>query len=302
MVTQMIKIACVGIAVLDRLYFLSSIPQHSGKFEAQRYQECGGGPAATAAVAIAKLGGQVDFIGRVGDDAAGEALIAELKSWGVNTAHCRQIRQAQTTHSSILVDEQGERLIVNYPSKDLPFEAHWLDAIDFSQYDLVLADVRWHEGARFAFEQAKRADVPTLLDGDITPQDIRDLVALSDHAVFSTPGLTRFADIADDEAGLQYAANFTRGKVYVTQGSDGIKWREDDCLCHISAFKTEVIDTTGAGDVFHGALALALAEQQETRAAIKFASAVAALKCTKPGGRAGIPDRAQTEAFLTQHE
>lgn len=298
----MLKIACVGIAVLDRLYFLPGLPKEGGKYEAQRYQECGGGPAATAAVTIARLGAQVDFIGRVGDDVAGETLLAELAHWGVNTALCRKVEHAQSTHSTIMVDAHGERLIVNYPSKDLPVDADWLTAVDFSQYDLVLADVRWQQGARYAFEQAKRAGVTTLLDGDVTPQDITALVALSDHAVFSSPGLARFSATQDADAGLAMAARITDGQVYVTQGSDGIKWREDDHLCHISAFKTDVVDTTGAGDVFHGALALALAEGQATREAIRFASAVAALKCTQPGGRDGIPDRAQTAAFLSRYE
>lgn len=298
----MLKIACVGIAVLDRLYFLPRIPKEGGKFEAQRYQECGGGPAATAAVTIARLGATVDFIGRVGDDAAGITLITELAGWGVNTQFCRQVEHAQSTHSTILVDDEGERLIVNYPSKDLPVEADWLSAVDFSRYDIILADVRWQQGAQYAFSQAKHAGVPTLLDGDVTPQDISTLVTLSDHAVFSTPGLARFSSTRHADDGLAFAAGVTHGRVYVTQGSDGIKWREDDHLCHIPAFKTDVMDTTGAGDVFHGALALALAEGQATREAIRFASAVAALKCTQPGGRAGIPDRAQTNAFLSQYK
>ncbi|WP_343553269.1 sugar kinase [Pantoea sp.] len=298
----MIKIACVGIAVLDRLYFLPRLPNEGGKYEAQRYQECGGGPAATAAVTIARLGAQVDFIGRVGDDAAGETLIAELQSWGVNTQFCRKVVNAESTHSTILVDEQGERMIVNYPSKDLPADADWLKAIDFTQYDLVLGDVRWHQGTHAAFSQAARAGVPTLLDGDVTTQDITDLVASSTHAVFSTPGLARFAATEFADAGLAFADAIAPGIVYVTQGSDGIKWREDDRLCHISAFKTDVVDTTGAGDVFHGALALALAEGQAKLDAIRFASAVAALKCTQPGGRAGIPDRQQTRTFLSQFE
>lgn len=298
----MLRIACVGIAVLDRLYYLPHIPKEGGKYEAQRYQECGGGPAATAAVTIARLGAEVDFIGRVGNDAAGETLTGELQHWGVNTQFCRKINNAQSTHSTILVDEEGERLIVNYPSKDLPDDADWLAKIDFSQYDLVLADVRWQQGAHYAFNQAKRAGVPTLLDGDVTSQDITSLVTLSDHAVFSAPGLARFAAMSNVDEGLAFAAEITRGRVYVTQGSDGIKWREGDHLCHISAFKTEVVDTTGAGDVFHGALALALAEGLMEYEAIRFASAVAALKCTQSGGRAGIPDRAQTLAFLSQYK
>ncbi len=87
-----------------------------------------------------------------------------------------------------MVDAKGERIIVNYPSPDLLPDADWLNDIDFSQWDVVLADVRWHDGAKQAFTLARQAGVMTVLDGDITPQDISELVALSDHAAFSEPG------------------------------------------------------------------------------------------------------------------
>lgn len=170
---------------------------------AKRYTEVGGGPAATAAVAAAKLGAQVDFIGRVGDDDTGNSLLAELESLGVNTRYTRRYVGAQSSQSAILVDAQGERIIVNYPSPDLLHDADWLNEIDFSQWDVVLADVRWHEGTKQAFTLARRAGVMTVLDGDVTPQDIRELVTLSDHAAFSEPGLARMTGINDPLVGLK---------------------------------------------------------------------------------------------------
>ncbi len=142
----MTKIACVGITVQDRIYSLLTLPDGGGKYQANHYLEIGGGPAATAAVAIAKLGVEVDFIGRVGDDSCGNTLLAELEGWGVNTAFCRRYPNARSSQSAILVDQHGERIIVNYPSPDLGTDAEWLEAIDFSRYDLILADVRWHSG------------------------------------------------------------------------------------------------------------------------------------------------------------
>ena len=295
----MIRIACVGIAVQDRIYSLSSLPSGGGKYQASHYLETGGGPAATAAVAIARLGIAVDFIGRVGDDACGNSLLAELEQWGVGTALCRQYPHARSSQSAILVDAQGERVIVNYPSPDLPPDASWLEEIDFSRYDMVLADVRWHEGTLKAFSLARAAGVITLLDADTTPQDITPLVALADHAVFSTPGLKRLSGEDDPQRGLQQAARRTDGRVYVTLGDKGTLWMENGRLRQRAAFSVDVVDTTGAGDVFHGALAVALAENSAAEQAIRFASAVAAMKCTRPGGRAGIPNREQTESFLS---
>ena len=183
---------------------------------------------------------------------------------------------------------RGERIIVNYPSPDLLPDAAWLNEIDFSQWDVVLADVRWHEGARQAFTLARRAGVITVLDGDVTPQDISELVALSDHAAFSEPGLARLTGITDPVVGLEKSQTLTNGHVYVTRGSEGCDWIKNNTLQHQSGFKVDVVDTTGAGDVFHGALAFSLAGGDAPEDAVRFASGVAALKCTRPGGRAGI--------------
>jgi sulfofructose kinase len=199
----------------------------------------------------------------------------------------------------VLVDASGERVIANYPSADLPATADWLKEIDFSQWDSVLADVRWHEGAKQAFTLARQQGVPTVLDADVTPQDIAELVALSDHAAFSAPGLKRLTRIDNPLDALKKAQTLTNGHVYVTQGREGCYWLEKGELCHQPGYAVEVVDTTGAGDVFHGALALSLAQQMPSSEAVRFASAVAALKCTKPGGRAGIPDCDQTRSFLS---
>lgn len=295
----MIRIACVGITVLDRIYYVNELPKETGKFVAENYTEVGGGPAATAAVAAAKLGAQVDFIGRTGDDDTGNKLLQELESLGVNTRYAKRYPGARSSQSAILVDAQGERIIVNYPSPDLPEEALWLDNLDFSQWDAVLADVRWHQGAKRAFTLARQAGALTVLDADITPQDIAELVALSDHAAFSAPGLQRLSHLSDHAEALKKSQMLTHGHVYVTCGADGCFWLENNQLQHAPGYKVRAIDTTGAGDVFHGALALKLAQQATPQEAVKFASAVAALKCTRPGGRAGIPDVDQVCSFMS---
>ncbi|HBC8646983.1 TPA: sugar kinase [Citrobacter koseri] len=295
----MIRVACVGITVMDRIYYVEGLPTEGGKYVAKRYTEVGGGPAATAAVAAAKLGAQVDFIGRVGDDDTGNSLLAELESLGVNTRYTRRYAGAKSSQSAVIVDAKGERIIVNYPSPDLLHDADWLNEIDFSQWDVVLADVRWHEGAKRAFTLARRAGVMTVLDGDVTPQDISELVALSDHAAFSEPGLTRLTGIQDTVSALKKSQMLTNGHVYVTRGSEGCDWLDYNVFRHQPGFPVEVVDTTGAGDVFHGALAFSLAGGMPVEEAVRFASGVAALKCTRPGGRAGIPDCDQTRSFLS---
>ncbi|MWL75167.1 ribokinase, partial [Escherichia coli] len=116
---------------------------------------------------------------------------------------------------------------------------------------------------------------------------------------FSAPGLRRLAQRENTLEALKQAQTLTNGHVYVTQGSEGCYWLESGQLCHQPGFSVDVVDTTGAGDVFHGALAVSLAQCAPAQDAVRFASAVAALKCTRPGGRAGIPDCDQTRSFLS---
>lgn len=294
------KIACVGISVQDRIYNVTELPDGGGKYIAMHYHEVGGGPAATAAVAVTRLGIECDFIGRFGDDDVGLALVNELNNDNVGTSNVKFFTKSRSTQSAILVDSHGERIIINHPSPDLPADTDWLEQVDFSQYDVVLADVRWHEGAVKAFQYASAYNIPTVLDADITNQDISELVALADHAVFSQPGLKKMTGEEDPRSGLLKAAKICRGQVYVTLGEKGCIWFENDELKHYPAFTVDVVDTTGAGDVFHGAFAVAVANQLNTEARVAYASATAALKCTKPGGRAGIPRTRDVQEFITQ--
>lgn len=294
----MSKIACVGIAVQDRIYYVDNLPNTSGKFVARNYQEVGGGPAATAAVAIAKLGNEVDFIGRLGDDNIGKSIIEELNTYQVNTHLIKIYEKSQSSQSAILVDEMGERLILNYPSPDLLADASWLDQIDFSIYDAILCDVRWHEGALYALKKAKEFGIPSILDADITPQDITELVELAKYAIFSEPGLIKLTQDENVNTALIKASLICPNHIYVTQGAKGGSEIQNGVITHYSGFKIKSVDTTGAGDVFHGAFAFAVANKFPYDKLIPFSSAVAALKCTALGGRKGIPTIHEVENFL----
>lgn len=291
-------VACVGITVLDRVFRVEKLPAKGGKFVATDYFEIGGGPAATAAVTVARLGLPVEFVGRVGSDDVAQAIIREFDHYGVGNRFTHEVQDATSSFSAILVDDEGERMIINYQDKTLSADPTWMRNVDFAKFQTVLCDVRWHEGAAYALEMAKKAKIPSVLDADVTPQDISDLVGLADHVAFSEPGLAKFAQTDDLLSGLRLAQTRTDGKVYVTAGADGCYWLENDTIQHASGFKVNVLDTTGAGDVFHGAFAFALAQGMETRETVRFASAVAALKCTKFGGREGIPDLETVKAFL----
>ncbi|WP_228481186.1 PfkB family carbohydrate kinase [Vibrio fluminensis] len=291
-------IACLGITVLDRIQRVATLPTTGGKYVAKDYFEVGGGPAATAAVAVAKMGHQVDFIGRVGQDGVADTMLSELASYGVNVNKAVHVAGASSAFSAVLVDDEGERMIINYQDQSLSRDPKQLETIDFSQYKTILTDVRWPEGAKYALEQAKKHNIPSVLDADLSPDPIDELVKLADHVAFSEPGLEKFTGSSDPIEGLKIAKKQTDGKVYVTVGSQGCYWLEGNEICHEPVIKVDVVDTTGAGDVFHGALAVAVAESKQSREAIVFSNLVAALKCTKRGGREGIPARSEVDQKL----
>jgi sulfofructose kinase len=163
----------------------------------------------------------------------------------------------------------------------------------------VLADVRWPHGAAVVFEAARAAQVPTVLDADIAPvAALRGLAARCDYAIFSEPGLAAASGAANAREGLRRMQALARGMVGVTLGADGFLWLDAGIERHAPAPPVVVIDTLAAGDVFHAAFTVAIAEGAAIAAAAEFASAAAALKCTRAGGRNGAPTRTEVDALL----
>jgi sulfofructose kinase len=143
--------------------------------------------------------------------------------------------------------------------------------------------------------------LPGVVDGEQPLEEARDGLALATHVAFSRTGLAAFSGVPSIPEGLARAVTLTQAFVCVTDGADGVFWLEGGALRHSPAFRVTPVDTLGAGDVWHGAFAFSLGRGDATPDAIRFASAVAALKCTRFGGRAGTPALAETDAFLTAH-
>jgi sulfofructose kinase len=166
----------------------------------------------------------------------------------------------------------------------------------------VLADPRWVDGAVAVFTEARGRGIPTVLDGDVADAEVFErLLPLTDHAIFSEPALAAFAGSADD-ASLSTLSRFNCRVVAVTRGGDGVSWYENGRLQRRAAYPASVVDTTGAGDVFHGAYVLAIGAGLGVPDAMAFASAAAALKCTRSGGRDGIPSIQDCLAFMMTHQ
>jgi sulfofructose kinase len=293
------RILCLGMSAHDSIYQLPAIPATPTKVLATGFAECGGGMAANASVAVARLSGAASYWGRVGDDALGARICAELADEGVDVSRVRRVPHCVSPSAAILVAADGERLVCAYNDPNLDRDASWLPLAEVADFDAVLADVRWPEGATRVLEAARDAGTPAVLDGDIGPAEVlRDLATRVTHAIFSEVGLAQATGEHDAVAGLHAMAAHTRAIVGVTLGAQGTQWIEHGQLHAAAAPQVQAVDTLGAGDVFHGAFTLALAEGATTAGAMHFANAAAAIKCARFGGRRGAPSRTEVDALL----
>ena len=296
------RVVCVGHAAIDRIYRIDEFPTRPTKIRALEHLESGGGMAANAAAAIARLGGEAELWSRVGEDDNGVKIRRSLAAAGVDTRYVQPFEDNRSSTSVILVDGKGDRLIVGSRDVDMPSGTHWLPLERVAEAGAVLADLRWLEAARVVFEAARRAGVPTILDADLGGREaLTELLALTDYAVFSEQALEEFAAEDAMEDRLRRVARLGPKHAGVTLGANGYLWLDGAKVESFPAFDVDVVDTTGAGDAFHGAFALGVAEGRSVRDVVRRASAAAALKCTRLGARAGLPSVDELAAFLLAH-
>ncbi len=290
---------CLGIAVRDLVFRVPALPIGPQKLTASSLSRRGGGMAATAAVAAARLGGMVAFWGRLGDDAEGRELRQELLSHGVS-APAPVIPGTQTPTAAVLVADHGERLLAVFRGQ-LDDSPDWLPLTEVAAVQAVLADFRWPRGARALYAAAQVQRIPRVLDADVgDPQGVRGLLPCVDHAIFSQAGLAQAAGAGamgpdDVEGALRRMREHCPGVVAVTLGEHGSVFLIDGEMHRVRAVHVDPRDTNGAGDVFHGAYTLALAQGHAVLDAARFASTAAALKCSNGTGWAAAPDRASVD-------
>ena len=292
---------CVGHAALDRVYSVEAWPAASAKIAARAFAESGGGMAANAAVAIARLGGEAEFWGPTGADGVAEVIRAQFAREHVDADNLRGFQGRSSSHSTVLVDARGERLVVGHRGSALQVAAEWLPLARIKAAGALLADVRWPAGAAAALQAARRDGIAAILDGEVAETGVlEELVGRADHAIYSELGLAAYCE-GEPADGLRRALNAGARVAAVTRGAAGVLWIEAGApqhLRHCPAFPVQAVDTLAAGDVFHGAYALAIAEGQAIEQAIRFGAAAAAIKCSRQGGRQGAPTREEVELLL----
>jgi sulfofructose kinase len=298
-----IKFDCLGFGVcpLDYLLLLKSYPRLDEKIEAKEVSIQGGGPVPTAMAALAKLGAKVCFVGKVGDDAEGQKVSENLKKEGVNTDYLIVDRQSNTAKAFIWIDEKtGKRTVVLDQTKIRPAKKSELLFLDKIKTKSLHLDFREPEINIFLAEWAKRKKAFVILDMGSQRGDVEKIFPLVDYLIVSK----RFAYSYTKSNDLFGALNILMKKgfkcVVITAGEEGSVCATPDRIFHKPAFKVKVKDTTGAGDVFHGAFIFGLLKNWDLEKTIEFSNACAALKCTQLGGRAGIPTLLEVEKFLEQ--
>ena len=294
----------VGMAVIDFVFEVDNMPVSAEKYIASEASVVGGGGAANAAVAIANLGGTAMLAGRIGEDTIGDLILTDLQQRNVDCCLLQRTADARSSYSSVLIDAAGERLIVNYRGDGLSDDATPISQLLHTKNQrpaAVLADTRWHSGVVAAMQLAGALGVPGILDAE-PPLDPA-LLKLASHIAFSREGLVSLTSDNDLPRSLLQVQSQYNSWLCVTDGANGVYHLTDGVVQHVPAPKVSVVDTLGAGDVWHGAFAYALAEQPEQTSqslteAIRFANAAAAITCSRAGGGRVSPTRAEVDAFL----
>ncbi|WP_435230102.1 PfkB family carbohydrate kinase [Pseudopelagicola sp. nBUS_20] len=293
----MSKVLCVGAAVVDFVFHLPNLPSKAEKYGTEHAETVGGGCAANAAVAIARLGGQALLGARLGNDAIGELVVSGVEAEGVDVSNVTRTTGARSSFSSVYIDQNGERQIVNFRGEGLILETKWF--VEIPNLDAVLVDTRRFSAAVDALKLARKLGIPGVLDGE-APVDVA-LLNYASHAAFSMQGLRDLKPDREPETALLELTEEFGCWICVTDGENGVWYLHDRVIRHCPAFTVKSVDTLGAGDIWHGAFALSLAQGKAEKEAIYYANAAAALKCTRIGGRNGAPNRQDMEKFLKEN-
>lgn len=291
----------IGQCSLDYLAQVDRYPEIDTKREAIQWREQGGGPVATALVALSRLGVGSRFYGVIGDDVAGQKIEASLREENVDSRGLVLRKNATSQVAFIAIERfSGKRTIIwKRPSgEELREEELGGDFLRGSRF--LLLDGLMAKVSIFAARKAKELGVPCMLDAGRVREGMLEIAALSEYVV----GAEQFAK----DLGWRGSAEEFLGRVNslgakvvtITLGDRGSVTYAGDRIIEVPAFRVDVEDTTGAGDVFHGGYIFGLLAKWDLEKTLIFSSAMAAMKCREIGGRTGIPSLPGVFSFLKE--
>ena len=301
----MFDVVGLGCACVDFLGVVPYMPGLDEEIQMLAASRQGGGEVATALVALAKLGSKAAYIGQVGDDPSGDLIAAEFEQDGVDINHLIVERGTTSQTSIVLVDNQsGKRTILGVPFTAAEIAPTQIKPGFVEQARYLLLDGTARQASLEAARRARSAAVPVVLDADVQALDseIEKLLELTDILIPSKSFSQRFTGTNDAAKAIETFRAYGASIILITLGEQGCVCDADGHTFHTPIFEVDVVDTTGAGDVFHGAFIHGLLQGWQLAQTVEFAAAVAALKCAMLGGRAGIPNAEETAEFLASRE
>ena len=297
----MTTILCVGSTTVDYIFSVKSIPCEPTKVLATDFSKVSGGMAANAAIAIRRLGGSAHLWSVVGDDEHGTWLHAHLAAMSVDVSGVRTVTSKRTGVSAVLVDEHGEVLVCPYFDNIMGNALSWLPMKLLPNYDVILLDPRWPDAVETVCEAAKSLGILSVLDADVGDIEVLTrLIPLVDIPIFSKAALQAVTGQSKVELGLRKIADSYGQTVGATAGANGFYWCDGKSQHNIPAPNINAVDTLAAGDVFHGAFCLAIGEGMTMKSAAEFAVVTASMKCMKPGGITGTPNRLEVQRQMQE--
>ena len=290
----------LGYTALDYLGTIPHFPKENHKLELSCLKIQGGGPNATALVTARRLGLQVSFIGKVGDDEFGCRMLEELRREGVDLSSMIVEPDACSQFAFIMVDERtADRTILWTRGSVSRIQPREVDRGLIASARALLIDSLEPKGALVAAHVARESGIPVVIDAGTLREGVREILPLCDYIIASEV----FADQISDGRGIKEALrqifSFGPKAAVVTRGERGCEGLSHEGMFTCEGFSVAAVDTTGAGDVFHGAFLFAVVQGWDLEKACIFSNAVAALKCRRLGGRNGIPDLTEALAFLS---
>lgn len=293
----------IGQSALDHLALVDTYPRVDTKKEVIEWHEQGGGPVATALVALSRLGISCRFHGIIGDDYAGEKIRQSLTEEGIDVTGLIKRERATSQIAFIVVEKGTARRTIFWkrpsgnPLQREELGVDFLDGSDFLILDGLMKDI-----SLYAAKRAKTLNIPIMLDAGRMRPGMLDLARLSDYIVTSEEFAKDLGWQLTQAALLKEKEKLGVKVLTITLGEKGSITISNDEFIQLSAFRVEAVDTTGAGDVFHGGYTYGLLNKWSLKDAVTFASALAAMKCAKIGGRIGIPGLNEVRKFLAKKD
>ncbi|MEK4368661.1 ribokinase [Paenibacillus sp. BGI2013] len=292
----MAKICVIGSSSMDLVVTSSRRPGAGETVLGDSFKTVPGGKGANQAVAAARLGAEVAMIGRVGDDAFGKDIVENFRANAVNTQNVKPVTHLESGTAHIILAEGDNSIVVVEAANREVTPAYVDEAAEvIRNADIVLIQQEIpEETVVHVSALCAEFGTPLLLN----PAPARTLPQeVIDNAAYITPNEHEaeilFQGMSPAQALRQYP-----NKLFITEGSKGVRYFDGTDEILVPTYKVEAVDTTGAGDTFNAAFAVALAEGKALQESIRFANRAASLSVTKFGAQGGMPTRDEVEESL----